>query len=116
MLFRVAPQSTEPLYAQIATQVRLAVARGELTSGNRLPAARELATALDLNMHTVLRAYQELRDDGIIELRRGRGAVLTTKADSDFADLRRAIANVTLEAAKLNLSEETTVALLREEF
>lgn len=116
MLFRVDPQSTEPLFAQIANQVRLAAAQGELRSGNRLPAARELAAALDLNMHTVLRAYQELRDDGLIELHRGRGAVLTLQTDADFAGLRSAVANVVREAHALGLSEETTVALLREQF
>ncbi len=116
MLFRVDPQLPQPLFAQIAAQVRLAVSHGELRAGHRLPAARELATALDLNMHTVLRAYQELRDEGLIELRRGRGAILTPKADSNFANLQIAIAAVVREARALNLSEETTVSLLKEEF
>lgn len=116
MLFRIDPQAAEPLFAQIATHVRLAIARGELKSGNRLPAARELAAALDLNMHTVLRAYQELREEGLLDLRRGRGAVITPKADANFADLHGALAAVVREARALNLTQETTSALLREEF
>ena len=73
MLFRIDPTSAEPLFAQLAGQVRGAVLRGELTPGTRLPAARDLARSLEVNLHTVLHAYQDLRDEGLIELRRGRG-------------------------------------------
>ncbi|HHU45321.1 MAG TPA: GntR family transcriptional regulator, partial [Actinomycetales bacterium] len=52
------------------------VESGELSPGDRLPSAGELATSLDLNRNTVLRAYRELRDDGVVELRRGRGAIV----------------------------------------
>lgn len=76
MLIRIDPQATEPIYAQLVREVRRAVTSAELGVGDRLPAARELARSLDINMHTVLRAYAELRDDGVIELRRGRGAVV----------------------------------------
>lgn len=76
MLIRIDPQATEPIYAQLVREVRRAVAAGEVGVGDRLPAARELARSLDINMHTVLRAYAELRDEGVIELRRGRGAVV----------------------------------------
>lgn len=84
MLIRIDTQSPEPIYAQIARDVRLGMTTGRLAVGDRLPAARELARSLDVNMHTVLRAYADLRDEGLIELRRGRGAVvISTPPTSD---------------------------------
>ena|SRR5690554_1336719 len=85
MHVRIDTAAAEPIYSQIVRAIRLAMARGELTRGDRLPAARELAASLDVNMHTVLRAYSELRDSGDIELRRGRGAVVLRLAQADPA-------------------------------
>jgi GntR family transcriptional regulator len=112
VLFRVDPGSPEPIFQQLADQVRRAVARGELTAGTRLPAARELSTSLDINLHTVLRAYQELRDEGVIELRRGRGAVVSRT--DDLAALHEAIEHVVRTARRLDVPTATTLALLKE--
>lgn len=79
MLIRIDAKDSEPIYAQIAREVRRAIFHGEVKAGQRLPPARELADSLDVNMHTVLRAYSELRDAGEIELRRGRGAVVLAR-------------------------------------
>jgi DNA-binding transcriptional regulator YhcF (GntR family) len=76
MLIRIDTGSADPLYGQIAAQFRHAIAHGEIAPGDRLPAAKELAAATGVNLHTVLRAYAELRDAGLIELRPRRGAVV----------------------------------------
>jgi GntR family transcriptional regulator len=80
MLVRIDPNDATPLYTQIASQLRRSIAEGRLQVGERLPAARELAEALEVNMHTVLRAYDELRKDGVLEVRRGRGVVVLGSA------------------------------------
>lgn len=83
MLIRIDSQASDPIYAQIVLEVRRAIARGDVRAGERLPAARDLAKSLDVNMHTVLRAYTELREAGEIDLRRGRGAVVLAREGLD---------------------------------
>jgi GntR family transcriptional regulator len=113
VLFRVDSSSPDPLFTQLAGQVRAAVARGELADGERLPGARELAASLDINLHTVLRAYQELRDEGLIELRRGRGAVVSAPPQ-DNAELHAAIDTLVRVARSLGIAPQTTTALVKE--
>ena len=61
------------LYEQVAGEIRRAIADGEAKPGERLPPAKDLAAVLDVNTNTVLRALRLLRDEGLLEFRRGRG-------------------------------------------
>lgn len=80
MLLKIDHYSSQPLHAQIAGQLRQAIAVGNPASGERLPPARELARSLEVNVHTMLRAFQTLRDEGLLEIRRGRGTIVTGAA------------------------------------
>ena len=62
-----------PLHDQVAAQIRRAIAEGEAGPGERLPLARDLAAVLGVNKNTVLRALHVLREEGLLEFRRGRG-------------------------------------------
>jgi GntR family transcriptional regulator len=66
--------SPVPLHEQVTAAIRRAIADGEARSGERLPPARDLAAVLGVNANTVFRA---LRDEGLVEFRRGRGASVT---------------------------------------
>ena len=61
------------LYEQVAGEIRRAIAEGEAKPGERLPPAKDLAAVLGVNPNTVLRALRVLRDEGLLEFRRGRG-------------------------------------------
>ena len=61
------------LYEQVAAEIRRAIADGEAKPGERLPAAKDLAAILGVNKNTVLRSLQILRQEGLLEFRRGRG-------------------------------------------
>ena len=112
MLLRIDSASPVPLFEQLVAGVREQVMGGELAAGERLPAGRELAASLEVNVHTVLRAYQVLRDEGFIELRRGRGAVVADRA-RDYAQLTTDIDRVVAEAKRLDLSVGALGALIR---
>ncbi|WP_052851251.1 GntR family transcriptional regulator [Streptomyces avicenniae] len=114
MLFRISPESPVPLGEQIAGCVRGALADGTALPGERLPAARELAASLGVNMHTVLRGYQRLREEGLIELRRGRGAVVTADpAARSRASLLTAVHALVGDARQLGVADEELLVLLR---
>lgn len=113
MLIRVDPARSVPLHEQIAAAVRRGIGAGEVAAGERLPPARELAASLDVSIHTVLAGYQQLRDDGLIELRRGRGATVRAGADAGRAGVVDLARQLVEAARRIDLDEEELVELVR---
>jgi len=66
-----------PLHEQAAAEIRRAINNGEAKPGDRIPQARDLATVLGVNTNTVLRALRILRDEGLVEMGRGRTTTVT---------------------------------------
>jgi GntR family transcriptional regulator len=62
-----------PLHDQVAAEIRRAVDDGEAGPGDRLPLAKDLAAVLGVNKNTVLRSLHILRQEGLLEFKRGRG-------------------------------------------
>jgi len=64
------------LHDQVAAQIRRAIAEGQAGPGERLPLAKDIAAVLGVNKNTVLRALHQLRDEGLLEFRRGQGVTV----------------------------------------
>src|SRR2546429_9800220 len=82
-MFDVKVDRAEPtdLYQQVAGEIRRAIADGEAKPGERLPPAKDLAAVLGVNTNTVLRALRMLRDEGLLEFRRGRGITVASSSE-----------------------------------
>jgi GntR family transcriptional regulator len=70
------------LHEQVAAEIRRAIADGEAKPGERLPPAKDLAAVIGVNTNTVLRALRTLRDEGLLEFRRGRGVSVAGTPES----------------------------------
>jgi GntR family transcriptional regulator len=78
MLLRPNPSSGVPIYLQLMEQVKHSIETGALRPGEQLPGIRPLAEQLVINPNTVAKAYRELEHEGIIELRHGAGAFVSS--------------------------------------
>ena len=74
---QILPGSGEPIYVQVAEQISKAIARGELASGDKLPAVRKLAAELVINPNTVARAYSRLEQAGLVTTKTGSGTFIS---------------------------------------
>lgn len=81
--------SGEPLYRQIVTALRFRIASGQLAAGTQLPSIRDLARELQVNPRTVIKAYEELQQDGVVSLQHGRGVFVTAPQETRPARERR---------------------------
>jgi GntR family transcriptional regulator len=120
---RITPGSTTPIYQQIVSQVRHAIASGTVGAGELLPSVRSLAEQLLINPNTVARAYGDLSKDGLVETLPGRGlAVATRRAGMGLTRnerLRRIdplVTEVMHEALALELTPEDVRELLQKKW
>ena len=74
MNINISNSSGEPIYLQIANQIKTLILEGKLKAGDMLPSMRILATELRISFMTTKRAYEELERDGFIESYTGRGS------------------------------------------
>ncbi|KQO93770.1 GntR family transcriptional regulator [Leifsonia sp. Leaf264] len=115
MVIRVDPSSPRPLFEQLAAGIRGSIVDGRLVDGERLPSARALAESLDINVNTVLHGYRVLRDEGLVELHRGRGAVVTVRVGG-HAVLAGLIHDLVAEAREHRVAPAALHALIDEAY
>lgn len=113
MLLTLDLNDARPLHEQVAGAIRRAIGEGSYAPGDRLPPARDLAQALGINPNTVLRALRDLRDEGLLEFRRGRGVSVAGRADGRALLAQRA-RELLEEAQKYGYGRDDLITILEE--
>jgi len=81
LILKIDFDSEIPIYMQIKNQVIEGIARGEVEIGEELPSVRSLAEDIGVNMHTVNKSYNMLKEEGYIKIDRRRGAIVSLNLD-----------------------------------
>ena len=79
MLLEIDEQSEQPIYQQLIDQIIVGIAKGELVPNESLPAIRQLADEIGVNMMTVSKAYNKLKQSGYIVTDRRNGTKIAAK-------------------------------------
>lgn len=120
MLLTIHPEDPRPIYRQITDQIKEQIMAGLLRPGEELPSVRELAAMLRVNMHTVHRAYQELKEQGIVLMRLGQKVRVAANAragavrEEDRLKLKEEIHRLSVDAYHLGLSKDDFLRLVIE--
>jgi len=109
MFDNIDSRSPTPLYAQISSRIRVAIAAGELAKGAALPSVRSLASELRVNPATVVQAYRELESEGLVATRHGAGTFVQDvgaerRTRDRVAESRRLVRDLIAKAATLGIS------------
>jgi GntR family transcriptional regulator len=119
--FAIDTRSPTPIYDQIVTRMRFAIASGSLPRGEALPSVRQLAVALRVNPNTVARAYRELEAQGLVQTQQGRGTFVAEAADARKLSaaqrkeaLGPAIERVVTEGRMLGVEPDELAELVRQ--
>jgi len=81
MILKIDFNSEEAIYIQLCNQIITGIATGHIREGDALPSVRQLADNIDINMHTVNKAYSVLKQEGFVKLDRRKGAVISVDED-----------------------------------
>ncbi|MDI6448578.1 GntR family transcriptional regulator [Anaerobaca lacustris] len=113
---QISSGSETPIYQQLVEQISGAIARGELRTGDKLPAVRALAAELVINPNTVARAYTLLEQSGLVTTKTGSGTFVSDPAlrHADAAQinaLAERMDTLISRAVNLGLDRSTLVAL-----
>jgi GntR family transcriptional regulator len=103
-------QDTMPLHDQVASEIRRDIANGDVRPGERLPPARDMAAVLGVHTNTVLRALRILREEGVLEFRRGRG--VTVSGEPERGVILAQAQELLTQARRFGLQREDVVSII----
>jgi GntR family transcriptional regulator len=113
--FRLDGSSGVPPYLQIVQQVRRGLLLGHLRSWDQLPTVKEVVSSLAINPNTVVKAYRQLENDGMVTARPGQGTFVTAAiepvAPGPYSRLRRSLEQWVRDAYAAGLDDEMVTAM-----
>jgi GntR family transcriptional regulator len=117
MYITIDERDRRPIYRQVVDEIKVLIARRELKEGSSLPPVRQVAADLGVNLNTIASAYRQLQKEGLIKVRHGSGAVVTSRVVSGRTEeqLRVQLRTALTQLALAGLKHSEIKAMVNEE-
>ncbi len=117
MFITIDETDPRPIYRQVADEIKALIARGHLREGATLPPVRQVAADLGVNLNTIATAYRELQREGLISVKHGAGAVVTSRVAAEKTDeeLRKPLRAALTQMALSGLRRTEIMGIVAEE-
>lgn len=120
MILNLDFNSDKPIYIQIREEIIKSIAKGDLEINESLPSVRALADEIGINLHTVSKAYNLLKDEGYINIDRRKGAIVNNlpikKEESNFNNIKEQIELLVAESYLKGIEEAEFINLCENYF
>ena len=121
LFYQIDPHSGLPVYRQVMDQTKHYIAYGALVTGDQLPSIRDLATRLSVNPATIVKAYNELQNEGVMEIKQGKGAFVSQglpekEIPSRRLQVSRIARQLAVESQQLGMPLDETMGLVEDQW
>jgi GntR family transcriptional regulator len=117
MYITIDERDRRPIYRQVVDEIKELIARQELEEGSTLPPVRQVAADLGVNLNTIAFAYRQLQKEGLVRVRHGSGAIVTSRVVSGKTEdqLRIQLRTALTELALTGLKHSEIRTMVNEE-
>lgn len=117
MLIEIQFDSETPIYMQIRNEIIKAIAKGTLKEGDGLPSVRQMSAMIDVNLHTINKAYNILKAEGYVQVDRRKGVVVKLDKKESYRDeLKEKMKLILSEGFLMGVSEKEILEIVKENF
>ena len=117
MLIEIQFDSETPIYMQIRNEIVKAIATGKLKDGDGLPSVRQMSSMIEVNLHTINKAYNILKSEGYVQIDRRKGVIVKVdKKESYKTDFEEKMELILSESFLMGISEEEVLKSVKENF
>jgi GntR family transcriptional regulator len=116
MIITIDFESDIPIYTQLRNEIVSGIAKGDLIEGDSLPSVRQLGDDIGVNLHTVNKAYNILKQEGFVKIDRRKGAIISVSLDGSkdvsISSLEKELEPITATAFCKHVSKEEFISIV----
>ncbi len=117
MFIEIKFDSEIPIYMQIRNEIIKGISIGQLKNGDSLPSVRQMSSMIEVNLHTINKAYNLLKAEGYVRVDRRTGVVIDVKPKEEYeADLEEKMELLLAEAFLMGIEKKKVLKIIEKNF